>query len=232
VTERVLRARAGEQKGGFTLIELLVVIAIIAILAAILFPVYARLKEKAMQNACLHNVKQFSYAIHLYADDNDGWVIAAHSEATPYPTNYWWYVLQVYVRDWGVIRCPSDTSDPKRVPCSYGWNYPHMSYRFIYSGEAGVKNLSSFQRPSDTMVFADSQSPTNDPQYDWARSYVYCPLNYPVGSVAQAESNNKVGYRHNQGANCAFLDGHARWLSLKQILYDDTASLTKLWGHK
>ena len=88
---------------GFTLIELLVVIAIIAILAAILFPVFARARAKARQTSCLSNVKQISLALMMYAQDYD--------EAYPcvnHSTGYdWWQPLQGYVRNAQIFRCPA-----------------------------------------------------------------------------------------------------------------------------
>jgi len=92
---------------GFTLIELLVVIAIIAILAAILFPVFARAREKARQSSCLSNVKQIALGMLQYAQDYDErLVLAAMYYASP---NYytWMYLLQPYVKNIQVFTCPS-----------------------------------------------------------------------------------------------------------------------------
>jgi prepilin-type N-terminal cleavage/methylation domain-containing protein len=107
------------RKGGFTLIELLVVIAIIAILAAILFPVFARARDQAKKVQCLSNFSQGAKAIIMYADDNGNRCVPDNSwgfgssnygkwvddslHDMPWPEN-----VQKYVRSWNVFRCPSD----------------------------------------------------------------------------------------------------------------------------
>ena len=137
-------------KKGFTLIELLVVIAIIAILAAILFPVFAQAREKARQTSCLSNCKQIGTALQLYTDDYDETVppIFIWEQANDFPgTSYngaplmvlstgqgtapigtwiksWQVMIFPYVKNVGMFHCPST---PNRVvnrayPVSYGGN--------------------------------------------------------------------------------------------------------------
>ena len=117
---------------GFTLIELLVVIAIIAILAAILFPVFARAREKARQTSCLSNLKQLALAYQMYAQDYDErcaglYIYTATSTYRVYCGNsglyiYWMDMLYPYVMNKQVFRCPS-VSNPTRYWGGYGWNY-------------------------------------------------------------------------------------------------------------
>ena len=90
----------------FTLIELLVVIAIIAILAAILFPVFAQAREKAQGISCLSNSRQISVAYTMYATDYDGYLpLTTHS-----PNSSWTDQCQPYIKNRQVNRCPSDQS--------------------------------------------------------------------------------------------------------------------------
>jgi len=106
-------------KKGFTLIELLVVIAIIAILAAILFPVFAKVREKARQTSCASNMKQLSLGILMYTQDydemfpigNGGWTTWTNWQAMNWPNE-----IQPYVKSVGIFNCPDDagagTTDP------------------------------------------------------------------------------------------------------------------------
>jgi prepilin-type N-terminal cleavage/methylation domain-containing protein/prepilin-type processing-associated H-X9-DG protein len=94
---------------GFTLIELLVVIAIIAILAAILFPVFAQARAKARQASCLSNVKQWALGGMMYIQDYDERVFLAGYEGVLRDAN-WWISIQPYIKNQGILKCPGDTS--------------------------------------------------------------------------------------------------------------------------
>jgi len=97
------------RKKGFTLIELLVVIAIIAILAAILFPVFAKAREKARQTSCASNLKQIALGALMYAQDYDEFLCIAQPLAGP-PVLFFDSVLQPYVKNTQIFKCPSKTS--------------------------------------------------------------------------------------------------------------------------
>ncbi len=130
-------------KRAFTLIELLVVIAIIAILAAILFPVFAQAKEAAKKTSCLSNTKQMATALFLYAGDNEDTLCQTSWEKDsmhPYQV-HWTFLMQPYIRNWNIFRCPSDTTPvtPKnpcpngiqdfgKLPMTCDWQAPEYSY--------------------------------------------------------------------------------------------------------
>ena len=181
---------------GFTLIELLVVIAIIAILAAILFPVFARAREKARQTSCLSNVKQMGLGMMMYAQDYDETLIrAAMYYASP---NYytWMYCLQPYVKNIQIFTCPSAKS--------MGWDGTvNATQRQGYGMNIALSgySLGEIKSPASCIMLGDAGRLSNgNPYYliDWD----------------QDQSDNAVPPypQHNDGANLAFCDGHAKWL--------------------
>ena len=106
---------------GFTLIELLVVIAIIAILAAILFPVFARAREKARQTSCLNNAKQINLALQMYAQDYDEKIcfMMTVDQGWTVPAQWWYQVLGPYVKNDQIWTCPSKAD----LWMGYAWSY-------------------------------------------------------------------------------------------------------------
>src|SRR5688500_12088066 len=97
-----------KEKQGFTLIELLVVIAIIAILAAILFPVFARARENARRASCQSNLKQIGLGIAQYTQDYDERMVPSYQSDSNSPP--WQTLLQPYVKSAQIFRCPSNTT--------------------------------------------------------------------------------------------------------------------------
>jgi len=136
---------------GFTLIELLVVIAIIAILAAILFPVFARAREKARQSSCLSNVKQLTLAEMMYAQDYDEFVV-------PYtlPGQTWMTLLGPYIKNLQVHQCPSSA-----FAYSYGVVFPAFSADAGWGGAsypAKSQHLANVAYPAEAIMLMESQN--------------------------------------------------------------------------
>jgi len=199
-------------KRGFTLIELLVVIAIIAILAAILFPVFARAREKARQTSCLSNVKQLGIAFICYTQDYDERLPLA-PDAGIYSYLWWDHSLTPYIKNTQIYVCPSDTSRT----CGYGYNYRHL--RSTAGTGVGI-SIAEIDRPAERYLIMDGYS-----------HCVYCPFCWPDPAAEGPYGNNwYIAKRHNEGSNVNFGDGHAKWLSNQTIVSWTTESRTA-WGH-
>jgi len=201
---------------GFTLIELLVVIAIIAILAAILFPVFARAREKARQASCLSNVKQLGLAAMMYCQDYDERIFPSRvTEARGnFRTEYWATFLYPYVANAQVFLCPSEPGGiwPHYFPDStsrFNTSYaPNRNVALDAHWDAAVMpppTLGEIRYPAETLLIADVARSAAD----------YSTNNAWQVSVPPRGSNWHVSRfipaRHNGGANMAFCDGHAKW---------------------
>jgi len=175
------------RKSGFTLIELLVVIAIIAILAAILFPVFAQAREKARATGCLSNAKQLGLGIAMYVQDHDEMVPRCQYNVdgmASLANRTWIQDVQPYVNNWPIARCPSEYMDPfgiwngaqanikwwynwMRWPSyGYNWNYLNPS-DCSYWGNAGgglPTALAAVQSPAGTVAITDVKLTGQDSQ--------------------------------------------------------------------
>jgi len=195
------------RRRGFTLIELLVVIAIIAILAAILFPVFARAREKARQTSCLSNAKQINLCILMYAQDYD--------ETLPFywygaAVGYWPNVLMPYVKNWQIFTCPSAPQFKGGTGWTgsggYGWNYYYLGGWPTPDFSFGPFGLAQIDKPSETIMIGDITQTLN-------RGVIYPP---PPALALSYQDN--TADRHNGGLNVGFVDGHAKWHKKSTII--------------
>ena len=196
---------------GFTLIELLVVIAIIAILAAILFPVFARAREKARAISCLSNLKQIGLGIEMYTQDYDEQLVPCNSwEWGINPRTAtgvcWHQLIYPYIKNWQVYVCPSKPDmkpdqgyvGGSRSPGGYGCNN-HLYWR---TGVCHAPSLAEIKCPSDIIILGDRR------------------IGEYIRNPAQI-FDQSPDPRHNDGPNLVYCDGHAKWMPFNK-LYDWT----------
>jgi prepilin-type N-terminal cleavage/methylation domain-containing protein/prepilin-type processing-associated H-X9-DG protein len=166
-----------KRRPAFTLIELLVVIAIIAILAAILFPVFAQAREKARSISCTSNLKQLGTALGMYEQDYDGWMFTSGMLPTqrataPDGTNLirnlaggTSYFLQPYIKNTGIFLCPSDDKDNYWGRSSTGWPWSKepwaqqpTSYMFRHVFDCGANGATNMQKGTQDAMIGKSGS--------------------------------------------------------------------------
>jgi prepilin-type N-terminal cleavage/methylation domain-containing protein/prepilin-type processing-associated H-X9-DG protein len=217
-----MRLRLGR---GFTLIELLVVIAIIAILAAILFPVFAQARENARRTSCLSNMKQVDTALLMYVQDYDESLPTLTDDRSTTPTvrTDLWNVLQPYTKSKDVFYCPDRTAtgcgygdfagigaNDRCVGVGYNWGPIQFSGGgllntavtvgavTVYAGIA----LAAIQAPADTFAVGDEED-----------TPFYTMSNPSLVSASAAASNGSL--LHGGRFNIAYVDGHAKNMSWK-----------------
>lgn len=204
---------------GFTLIELLVVIAIIAILAAILFPAFARARENARRASCQSNLKQISLGFIQYTQDYD----------EKFPMNYtaavdvlpiYYMAVQPYVKSTQVWACPSES---KTAGTSTGAGFVYTDrIDYFYNTNIAGGSPSNTTGPALSLAAIPSVSEVFilwDMEPGYATNNMY--------SVPDTRSAARPGLavgtgRHLEGENYAFVDGHVKWLARKSVLFTTT----------
>jgi prepilin-type N-terminal cleavage/methylation domain-containing protein/prepilin-type processing-associated H-X9-DG protein len=202
--------RLQQRSGGFTLIELLVVIAIIAILSAILFPVFAQAREKARTTSCLSNTKQIGLAGLMYAQDFDEtlppwrvnnrlyWVGGRAISSGPLDKTLG--LLWPYVKSGDLQKCPSYVGGQNLGGTGYGINLSLSQLA-----------LSELDRPTETLFFADAGIPNFPVVGQVGETIVIQP---PIRWVPSPE----MDFRHQGMANLVWGDGHAKSLKKEAFL--------------
>ena len=196
----------------FTLIELLVVIAIIAILAAILFPVFAQAKEAAKKTACMSNMKQLGLGVQLYLNDEDDRMFfrsgSANSRSGLIPTanaNRWWSLLMPYFKTADILKCPTD-SVPTPSKDVNGALSILRSYIAIFPAES--LTATSIEKPTDTIVITEKwgQDANGLVTDSWIEPY---NGDFSVDSH-DSKRTYKASDRHSRFMNAVFFDSHAK----------------------
>jgi prepilin-type N-terminal cleavage/methylation domain-containing protein/prepilin-type processing-associated H-X9-DG protein len=219
---------------GFTLIELLVVIAIIAILAAILFPVFARARAKARQASCMSNLKQLGVAMHMYSEDFDGQLPVP--SPPPYNWTFAWYwndmcrgryaqlvgVLDPYTRNQAIWYCPDDVasslgradiySDGSSAGTGTGWGDANAAFAGKVS-YAVCSQWDSLPGGAWDPICPDPWQPADIVGQRPSEQNLLVDNGLEVDAMAGRPAPFGLGLPHFGGSNVLFLDGHVKYNS-------------------
>jgi len=187
---------------GFTLIELLVVIAIIAILAAILFPVFGRARENARRSSCQSNLKQIGLGVIQYTQDYDE-KFPIHNQGS-FPQGFF-VLIQPYIKSTQLYQCPSDTYEAGTNPAND--RYTDYAYNVAMGAESGVVrslSIAAMTQPTLTVMVTDEYKGLGDSWSSGCGAASRC-------NAGLATFRATVAQRHLEGQNVMFADGHVKW---------------------
>lgn len=212
--------RSGPRRRGFTLVELLIVTAIIAVLAALLFPVFAQARERARSATCLSHLRNLDTAMLMYAQDYDEHLPLAAAPTTVKPFFLAWHnLIDPYVRNKQVWLCPSSQippTDADGTPTShFGYNAYYLArlsldFSSIGTTAAGV-GLGEVASPAETVVLTDARASMANSRCGPDGKYLLPP------SLAATDCWGRPSANHSGGCSIAWLDGHVRWMRPEQF---------------
>lgn len=236
---RETRKRRGRQnprphpsrlRTGLTPIELLIVITILAILAALLFPVFARAREKARQTSCLSNLKQLGLAIQMYVTDSDEAYPMMSSPPNFSPRLRWADYVLPYVKHPHVFACPSVPAMVKNKSFAYDTNIKYGGYGYNYQYLGNSRRVppdlpftasdASITAPSETVALAETNGvPGTNPIDGTYTVDPPLPSSRGSGNVSgyYGTTRSTPAERHNSQVNVASCDGHAKALRLSKL---------------
>lgn len=216
---------------GFTLIELLVVIAIIAILAAILFPIFTNVKRKGQQTKCINNLKQIGTGVLMYADDNSGCFPRNRFDSRP-ADRTWKHAVRQYVSSKNVFICPANIgylrplegADPMDESGEFPRSYAYNGCIF-HAGpalpEGRPRKLSEIPHPPRVIYILESRSEFPD-LGAWSLEY---SASLGIYGGYYAEGKGRIQIHVGKMANWLFCDMHVDALTVPQ-----TCTPRNMWG--
>lgn len=215
-----------QNRTAFTLIELLVVISIIAVLAAILFPVFARARENARRASCMSNLKQIGLGFMMYTQDYDEMMppaITVNNPSPPFESYvstdrrwYWGHLVYPYTKSPQLYYCPSSPRESTFRRQNYGVNVVIVPK---LNGSAPTPvSLASIVSPAQKYLVMDSgeyliESPRQAIASQGGGHWYYLPgMGLGGGTCGDGAPAECTGGRHFEGINMIFADGHVKWL--------------------
>ncbi len=197
----------------FTLVEILIVLFVVGVLAALLFPTFARARENARRSSCQSNLKQIGLGILQYVRDYDETFPLAYADSdgsgayNPYLDNGWMQILQPYIKSTAVFQCPSE--DKNYFP-------PLRATDYWYSAPVSqTDNMNVVAKPSQTVMCGDGVGmPAAFVATHGAIAYKgdapSLKYNRDIWDIGE-KTEGKGGRRHLSGLNLLFCDGHVKW---------------------
>ena len=207
---RARRVQRADTRKAFTLIELLVVIAIIAILAAILFPVFSRARENARKTSCQNNLKQLGIGVLQYTQDFDE---SFPTTGTTHTLSALW-VIQPYVKSTQVLQCPSESTAGNASPSSA--NYSDYFYNREFGVSTSPLQQSSLLKPTLTILMGDSLAGASTNRTGGCTLDPTLGVTTGTGCGAAGLAQMPAFNRHLEGVNLLFTDGHVKFAKLPQ----------------